>query len=72
MSCRGANGGPGSLELIRRIRLASSSAPGAFPPILIKVEIDGKQYDEVHVDGGVTRSPISTPVRSISERYASC
>ena len=24
----------------------------AFPPVLIKVEADGKTYDELHVDGG--------------------
>ena len=42
-------------ELIRKIMLASSSIPGAFPPVLIDVEIEGKRYQEMHVDGGVTR-----------------
>jgi len=40
-------------NLFRRIILASSSIPAAFPPVLIQVEIDGVTYDEMHVDGGV-------------------
>lgn len=42
-------------DLIINIMLASSALPGAFPPVLIDVEIDGKRHQEVHVDGGVTR-----------------
>ncbi len=42
-------------KLIRDIMLASSSIPGAFPPVLIDVVINGKRHEEVHVDGGVTR-----------------
>ncbi len=33
--------------------LASASIPGAFPPVYFDVEVDGKKYDEMHVDGGV-------------------
>jgi hypothetical protein len=33
--------------------LASGSIPGAFPPVLIDVEGNGKQFQEMHVDGGV-------------------
>lgn len=47
-----SSGQPGSLGLIHKIMLASASIPGAFPPVLIKVEADGKHYDEMHVDGG--------------------
>lgn len=42
-------------KLIRNIMLASASIPGAFPPVLIDVLIDGKRHQELHVDGGVTR-----------------
>jgi len=45
---------PGALELFRKVLLASASIPGAFPPVLIEVEADGKRYDEIHVDGGTT------------------
>lgn len=48
-------GHPDAKKLILDIILASSSIPGIFPPVLIDVMIDGKRYQEVHVDGGVTR-----------------
>jgi hypothetical protein len=43
---------PRAIELIRQVLLASASIPGAFPPVLIDVEIDGEIYDAMHVDGG--------------------
>lgn len=42
---------PGALELFRKILQASASIPGAFPPAMIDVELDGKVYQEMHVDG---------------------
>lgn len=47
-----ASGHPGSLDLFRRILLASASIPGAFPPVLIDVEHEGRRHQEMHVDGG--------------------
>jgi predicted acylesterase/phospholipase RssA len=47
-----ASGRPGSLDLIRKILRASSAVPAYFPPVLIDVEVDGKSYQELHVDGG--------------------
>ncbi|MDM5272253.1 patatin-like phospholipase family protein [Sulfurovum sp. zt1-1] len=49
------SGRPDARKLILDIMLASSSIPGTFPPVLIDVTIDGKRYQEVHVDGAVTR-----------------
>ena len=46
-------GGPQSLALFRKVMLASSSVPIAFPPVLFEVEADGRRYDEMHVDGFV-------------------
>jgi hypothetical protein len=43
---------PKSLDLFRRILLASASIPGAFQPVLLDVEIDGIHFQEMHVDGG--------------------
>lgn len=47
-----ASGKPGSLELFHKILRASAAIPGAFQPVLIDVEIDGRKYQELHVDGG--------------------
>ena len=44
----------GAAELIHKVVLASAAIPGMFPPVLIDVEAEGKRYDEMHVDGGVT------------------
>lgn len=47
------SGHPASLDLFRRVMLASASIPVAFPPVLFDVEAGGARYDELHVDGGV-------------------
>ena len=50
-----ASGHPSAARLIHQTILASASIPGAFPPVYIEVETpDGRKYDEMHVDGGVT------------------
>ena len=41
-------------ELFRKVVLASTSIPIAFPPVLIEAELAGKTFDEMHVDGGVS------------------
>lgn len=47
-----ASGNPKALELFRSILIASAAIPGAFPPTMLDVEVGGKQYQEMHVDGG--------------------
>lgn len=47
-----ASGNPGALELIHRLLIASAAIPAAFPPEMIDVMVDGKPYQEMHVDGG--------------------
>jgi hypothetical protein len=47
-----ASGHPGALDLVRKVLLASSAIPGAFPPVMIDVEVDGEKHQEMHVDGG--------------------
>ena len=49
-----ASGNPKALELVRKILVASSAIPAAFPPTMIDVEVDGKHYQEMHVDGGAS------------------
>ncbi len=53
MGAIAAHGGEAALDLFRRVLLASGSIPGAFPPVLIDVEGNGKRFAEMHVDGGV-------------------
>jgi predicted acylesterase/phospholipase RssA len=53
MGAIAAHGGDDALNLFRTVLLASSSIPGAFPPVLIDVEANGKRFAEMHVDGGV-------------------
>jgi predicted acylesterase/phospholipase RssA len=47
-----SSGHPRALELFRKILRASAAVPGAFQPVLFDVELDGRQYQELHVDGG--------------------
>jgi hypothetical protein len=49
-----ASGHPDALGLFRRILLASASIPGAFPPVLVEVQHQGRVFQEMHVDGGAT------------------
>ena len=41
--------------------LASAAIPGLFPPVSIDVEVAGKKFEEMHVDGGVTRDVFVAP-----------
>ena len=43
---------PQKITLIHELLRASAAIPIAFPPVIIPVEAEGKQYDEMHVDGG--------------------
>jgi len=43
----------GSLELVHKILRASAAIPGAFPPVMINVQANGRSYAEMHVDGSV-------------------
>ena len=47
-----SSGHPKALDTVRRILLASSAIPGAFSPVLFDVTLDGKPFQELHVDGG--------------------
>jgi predicted acylesterase/phospholipase RssA len=65
-----ASGHPRALELIRDVLVASAAIPGAFPPVMIDVEANGKSYQEMHVDGGASAQvfvyPPSLNVRELS------
>ena len=54
MGAIASRGTPKALVLYRAVVLASSSIPGAFPPVRLTVEIDGVRYEELHADGGAS------------------
>jgi predicted patatin/cPLA2 family phospholipase len=61
---------PASADLFHRIMLASASIPGAFSPVMIDVEVDGVQYQEMHVDGGTMAQVFLYPPAISSEMDA--
>ena len=54
MTAIAARKDPAAIALFSKILLASASIPGAFPPQMIDVNLDGTHYQEMHVDGGTT------------------
>ena len=58
-----ASGHPDALALFRRILLASASIPGAFPPVMIDVDVAGQRFQEMHVDGGAAMQVFLYPAR---------
>ncbi|MFO0185448.1 MAG: patatin-like phospholipase family protein [Alphaproteobacteria bacterium] len=65
-----ASGHPKALDLVRRLLLASAAIPGAFPPVMIDVTLDGKTYQEMHVDGGAFTQLFLYPRSVTRERRA--
>ena len=57
-----ASGSPRARTLILDVLLASASIPGVFPPVMIEVEADGRRFEEMHVDGGVTSQVFVYPM----------
>ena len=65
LSAIAATGGPDRRELFVKVLRASSALPGVFPPVKIDVMGgDGRMYDELHVDGGVTAELVFIPPES--------
>ena len=62
---------PGARKLIVDVLLASASIPGAFPPVMIDVTLDGVKYQEMHVDGGtIAQAFLYPPSYSVNEAAA--
>jgi len=64
-----ASGKPEALDLFRKILRASAAIPGLFQPVMIDVEIDGKKYQEMHVDGGAIAQLFLYPASVESGRF---
>jgi len=62
-----------SLKLFRKIMLASTSIPGIYPAVYINVQAEGKQFDEMHVDGGTSSQVFVYPpefkLKELSKQY---
>lgn len=57
-----ASGKPGARALIQKVLKASASIPSVFPPVYFEFEVNGRRYDEIHVDGGATSQVFLYPV----------
>lgn len=71
MGAIAASGEPGSLELFRKVLLASAAIPAVFPPGFVKVAAEGGVYDEMHVDGGATREVFLVPSQFMAKKVDS-
>lgn len=56
-----SSGHPGARTLIVDILLASAAIPGVFPPVMIDITVNGKRYQEMHVDGGAVAQAFLYP-----------
>ncbi|AMV21134.1 patatin-like phospholipase family protein [Planctomyces sp. SH-PL14] len=52
---------PNRTRLFRDVLLASCSVPGLLPPVPINIQVEGKPYTELHVDGSVSTSMLLLP-----------
>jgi predicted patatin/cPLA2 family phospholipase len=52
---------PGALDLVHQILMASAAIPGTFPPVMIDVRVAGREYQEMHVDGGTSNQVFVYP-----------
>lgn len=59
---------PDKRELFRKVLLASCSIPGLLPPVPIEIDVHGKRYTELHVDGGVSASMFLTPYMALGDQ----
>ena len=67
MGAIAASDAPGALDLFRKIMVASTSIPGEVSPVMIDVDIAGKRFQEMHVDGGVITQVFLYPPRILME-----
>jgi len=64
------SGRPEARELIMKVLLASAAIPGMFPPVMFDVELDGKSYQEMHVDGGAMAQAFLYPSSLKLQRFS--
>lgn len=67
MGAIAASHSPEALKLFQNIMIASASIPGAVSPVMIDVEVAGKPFQEMHVDGGVITQVFLYPSQILPE-----
>ncbi|MCK0197126.1 patatin-like phospholipase family protein [Ancylobacter sp. 6x-1] len=60
------SGNPRALELFRDVLVGSASIPGAFSPMMIETERDGRRFEEMHVDGATTMQVLTVPTKVVA------
>ncbi|MEM6603001.1 MAG: patatin-like phospholipase family protein [Pseudomonadota bacterium] len=63
------SGAPDALFMFHKILRASAAIPGAMPPVIFDVTANGRNYQELHVDGGVTSQVFIYPVELELNKY---
>jgi predicted acylesterase/phospholipase RssA len=75
MGAIAASNAPDRKTLFQDVLLASASIPGIFPPVRISVTVDGRTFDELHVDGGTGNQvflyPADLSVAALDKRHRS-
>jgi hypothetical protein len=73
MGAIAAGGRPDAKDLYRNVLLASASPPGFLPPVPIDVEVNGRKFAEMHVDGGAyTGLFLQTSMLNIDREALKC
>jgi predicted patatin/cPLA2 family phospholipase len=63
-----AEGSPAAQKLFRDVLLASASIPGVFPPVRIDTQANGRAFEELHADGGITTPFFLAPEAAVLGR----
>ena len=52
---------PDALQLFQDVLLASASIPGVYPAVMIRVQSEGRHFQEMHSDGGSASQVLMLP-----------
>lgn len=66
MGAIAASGHSDAKRVFQDVLVASAAIPGVFPPMNIDVTVDGRRFDEMHVDGGTTAQVFFAPIQLLS------
>lgn len=61
MGAIAASGEDSALQLFQDVLIASASIPGVYPSVMIRVRADGRDFEEMHSDGGSMSQILTIP-----------